>query len=390
MAIKPNHPHPDSYVSSEDFMRTATFGVVLATFCIGCGGPAIEPRVPERPARQPTLEVVAESDRQWTGVAVTPDDRVFVNFPRWWPEVPISVAEAEDDGSLKPFPDAMWNRWGPEADAGTTFVCVQSVVTDAAGHLWVLDPANPWFQGVVPGGAKLVEIHPDSREVLRTIAFDEAIAPRNSYLNDVRIDLVHRAAYITDSGDGALVVVDLDSGASRRLLDDHPSTSAEDVVLTIGGAEWLLPGGAPPQVHADGIAYDAANDTVYYQALTGRTLYRIPGAALRDPKLDAAGLAARVETVAASGSSDGLLWDGRDGVFISAIEEDAVKRWSPAGVETVISDPRIAWPDSFALGPDGALYVTTSQIHHGANPPDPYRVLRIAGLERSVSRVMNQ
>jgi sugar lactone lactonase YvrE len=97
-----------------------------------------------------------------------------------------------------------------------------------------------------------------------------------------------------------------------------------------------------------------------------------------------------VETVASSGSSDGLLWDGRDGVFISAIEEDAVKRWSPAGVKTVISDPRIAWPDSFALGPEGALYVTTSQIHRGANPPDPYRVLRIAGLERSVSRVMNQ
>jgi sugar lactone lactonase YvrE len=175
------------------------------------------------------------------------------------------------------------------------------------------------------------------------------------------------------------VVVDLESGTSRRVLADHPSTSAEEVVLTIEGTPWLLPADVPPQVHADGVAYDRTRDQVYFQALTGRTLYRISGEALRDPELDDAALGALVETVASSGSSDGLLWDGGDGVFISAIEEDAVKRWSPDGVETVVADPRIAWPDSFALGPDGSLYLTTSQIHRGPEPPEPYRVLRITG-----------
>jgi sugar lactone lactonase YvrE len=258
---------------------------------------------------------------------------------------------------------------------------VQSVVADGEGSLWVLDPANAWFQGVVSGGARLIEIDLATDRVERVISFDETVAPPASYLNDVRIDHIHRAAYITDSGTGALVVVNLETGGSRRVLADHASTSAEKVVLTIGGVEWLLPNSAAPQVHADGIAYDRARDFIYYQALTGRTLYRLAGAALRDTSLDDDDLGELVETVAGSGASDGLLWDGADGIFISAIEDDAVKRWSPqGGEEVVIKDPVIAWPDSFARGPNGTLYLTTSQIHRGPNPPEPYRILRVDGL----------
>jgi sugar lactone lactonase YvrE len=356
---------------------TVVCAVTLALFA--CAAPV--PEITENVPAQPNLEVFAESDRQWTGVAVTRDARVFVNFPRWSPDVPVSVSEVLADASLQAFPDRAWNSWTPDVDPSSTFVCVQSVVADDERSLWVLDPANPWFQGVVPGGAKLIEIDALTGSVVQVIGFDGGVAPPRSYLNDVRIDLDNRSAYITDSGAGALIVVDLATGTGRRVLDDHPSTSAEEVVLTLAGEPWLLPDGSAPQVHSDGIAYDRTNDLVYYQALTGRTLYRISGAALRDVSLDGEALGKMVERVADSGASDGLLWDGVDGIFISAIEEDAVKRWSPEnGVETVIQDPRIAWPDSFARGPDGALFVTTSQIHRGPNPSEPYRILRITGL----------
>lgn len=360
-------------------MKKCVFASAVVSLVVACAAP--EPDATEPVGAEPTLEIFAESGRQWTGVAVTRDGRVFVNFPRWSPDVPVSVAEVLQDGSLRPFPDQAWNSWAPEADPSKTFVCVQSVVADGHGSVWVLDPANPGFQGVVPDGAKLVEIDAETGGVVQVIAFDGRVAPLGSYLNDVRIDLENRAAYITDSGAGALVVVDLATGESRRLLDDHPSTAAEDIILSFAGEQWLLPDGSAPQVHADGIAYDRDRDLVYYQALTGRTLYRIRAAALREPWLDDKALADLVETVAESGPSDGLLWDGADGIFISAIEDDAVKHWTPErGVETLIADPRIAWPDSFARGSDRALYVTTSQIHRGLTPPEPYRILRIIGL----------
>ena len=321
------------------------------------------------------LEPVAFSDARWTGVAVSAEERVFVNYPRWSDEVPVSVAELVD-GEAVPYLDDAWHDWAPGDDPATRFVCVQSVHVDAMDRLWILDPASPSFGGVVPGGAKLLQVDLTTDDVVRVYRFDETVAPPDSYLNDVRVDTTRAIAYMTDSGAGALVVLDLVTGEARRVLDGHGSTRAEDVTLRIGGERWQ-PGDEPPQVHADGLALDAEGDRLYYQALTGRTMYSVPGVALRDASLSDADLARLVETVGFTGASDGLIF-GPDGkVYISALEEDAVLRTTPDGqVETVVSDPALAWPDSFALGPGGWLYVTTARIHEGDAPRAPFGIFR--------------
>ena len=221
------------------------------------------------------LVEAAAGERQWTGVAVSAAGRVFVNFPRWGAQVPVSVGELGGGGNVVPYPNEEMNGWSAGDDPAKKFVCVQSVYVDRLDRLWILDPASPMLRGVVARGPKLMRVDLSTDEVVETHIFDETVAPARSYLNDVRIDTRSGTAFITDSGLGAIVVVDLETGSARRVLEDHASTKAEKTTVTIDGRPILL------VVHCDGIALDQDGGWLYYQALTGRTMYRVPVAALR-------------------------------------------------------------------------------------------------------------
>jgi len=322
---------------------------------------------------QPILREVARSERQWTGVTVSEGARLFVNFPRWSPGVDLSVAEVSLSGEIKPFPDAEWNRWSPELPPAEHFICVQSVFVDDDNDLWILDPANPEMKGVVPGGAKLLRVNLKTNKVVQRILFDESVAPRDSYLNDIRVDAKRRMAYLTDSGLGALVVVNLKEGSAWRVLEDHPSTKAESITVSVEGREFKNP------VHADGIALTPKGDELYYQALTGRTLYRIPTKWLKDPLIGDERIGAAVERVAEVGPSDGLIMDGDGRLFLTSLEKNAISVLDPKGkLSVLVQNDDLKWPDSLALAPEeGLLFITTSQIHLGADRTEPYRIYAV-------------
>jgi sugar lactone lactonase YvrE len=323
-------------------------------------------------AEQSELVEVASFDHQVTGVTVAEDGRIFVNFPRWTEDAPVSVAELRPDGTLRPYPDERWNAWRNarknELSAEDHFVCVQSVVADWRGNLWVLDPAAPATDRVVPNGPKLVQIDLATDRVVNVFGFDAETAPQGSYLNDVRFSPEGRYAYVTDSGaTGALLVLDLTQGLAWRVLDGHPSTQPDPtVVVSVDGAPLRRTDGRGVEFAADGIALSRDGAYLYWQALTGRTLYRVATEALLDDAVSEEEVEARVEAVGQNGVADGLWIDARARMYVSALEENAVKvrDLSADGdsLTTLVQDERLRWPDTFSEGPDGAIYVTASHI----------------------------
>ena len=314
-------------------------------------------------------EVFADDDFQITGVTMSGRGRLFVNYPRWSDLYLNAVAEVLPGGKTRPFPDERWNGWDRKPDtAGDHFVCVQSVVADDRDALWVLDPAAPMLTSPVPGGAKLVKIDLTSDRVECIYTFGTDVIRADSYLNDVRIDTLTGTAYITDSGAGGIVVLNLMSGQARRCLDGHPSVMAQDgVQIVINGKPVVDAQGQPPKFNSEGIALSRDGAWLYYQPITATTLYRIPTSVLRDPEASRTAVATAVERYAPTFPVDGLWIDAQDRIYLSDITHTAVSRLLPdRTIERLIVDDRLQWPDTFSAGPDGSIYVTASHINESA------------------------
>ncbi|GAB3549962.1 SMP-30/gluconolactonase/LRE family protein [Spirosoma fluminis] len=117
---------------------------------------------------------------------------------------------------------------------------------------------------------------------------------------------------------------------------------------------------------------------MYFHATTGRTLYRIATAALQDESLTPSQLNQRVETVRETDPTDGMLFDPNGNLYLTYIQQNAVARLTSSGeLQRVVQDSQLKWPDSYAYGPDGALYVTTSQLHiPRLERTEPYRIFK--------------
>lgn len=392
--------------SNNPFFRRAS-GLALCTtlatglmFGTGCNvAPGHEPSAGFEPVWDKlVVKVQSFEDQQPTGVAVSSQGRVFVTFP-WWADRPNpSVAELLPDGTMAPFPSASWNNWngrsGPSALRG--FVCAQAIYVDDNDHLWVLDAGNPRHgSGVVTAGPKLFRIDLADDSIVQVFYFDhKRDFTTESYLADFRVDTRRDIAYIADSARGNIYVVDLKTRETHAVLLDSESTKADpSVVPLVGSRPWKTFLGNVPQVNVSGLELSHDGDWLYYHAMTGRKLYRIPTSVLRDESLTDTTRAAAVEDLGSTESVvDGMWLDKEDNLYLAAIEKDAILVRRPGGaIETFVADERLKWPDSLAMGPDGYLYFTTSMRHLRApyglvdRRDEPYHVMRasIANVERA-------
>jgi sugar lactone lactonase YvrE len=305
--------------------------------------------------KEPELVQVAEfKGVQVTGVTISKDGRMFANFPRWRANVPFSVVEVMPDGTHKPFPDVNWNKWNGKPEKNK-FTCVQSVFAHN-NSLYVLDPSSPEMKGVI-GKAKLYQFDLATNKLKKTWEFDETVAPKESYLNDLRIDEANNNIYITDSGLGGIVVLDTITGQAKRVLDKHPSTKSENVTLTVEKKPFNQ------QIHSDGIALSPVDNKLYYHALTGYTLYRVPASELDNQNKDETRLVKKVENLGATPAPDGMIFDKDGNLYMADLERNAVSFRTPDGdMKILIQDERIKWPDTFTFDGKNNLIFTDSLL----------------------------
>ena len=175
-------------------------------------------------------------------------------------------------------------------------------------------------------------------------------------------------------------MVDLASGKARRLLGGDQTTQPDkSVTVTYEGKPLRRPDGRGVEFAADGIALSPDGGTLYWQAIKGRTLYSLPTSALTGwltsslvpEALSDRSLSAKVETVGDNGPADGLIISRKDGrMYVTSPQDDSIKvrdlSAKGSALTTLIQDKRLRWPDTFAEGPDGTLYVTTSRIQDSA------------------------
>jgi sugar lactone lactonase YvrE len=317
-----------------------------------------------------------------TGVTVSHQGRIFVNFPKWGDEVAFTVSEIHDGGEkVVAYPDEATNQTKPN-DPAAALVSVQSVVVDPADRLWILDTGSPMFQPTKYGGPKLVCVDLATNKIVKKIVFPQEVALPTTYLNDVRFDLRRGSkgmAFITDSsqnGPNGIIVVDLDSGTSWRRLHDHPSTKPEQLstfLPIVEGRPFLeyKQGGEIKQgagMGSDGIAISSDGGRLYYCPLGSRKLYSVSTDALADQSLDEQKVSATViDEGDRGGASDGLESDAAGYIYSTNYEHNAILRRGPDGKwDTVLHDPRLLWPDTLSLATDGYLYVTANQLHRQA------------------------
>ena len=324
------------------------------------GGRLLEDRSGVPAIAEDAVEVVARLDYPPGNVAVAPDGRVFITLhPDGAP--PLAVVELVD-GRPVPYPSAAYQH--PGDDAVPHFQSVLALRIDRQGRLWTLDHAH-----FGRGQPRLLAFDVATGAVVHRHDFPSDVAGLLSMLNDFQVAPDGATVYVAEASPlvhtPAVIVYDVASGTSRRLLDSHPSVLPEDYLLRVAGRDMRLLGLYDLRIGVDSIALDRDGAWLYYGPVNGDRMYRIATRDLRDPALDPAALAARVEDYGPKPLSDGLSSDDAGNVLITAPEHSAILALGPdRRLRTLVKAPRLRWPDGLSFGPDGWLYVTCSALEH--------------------------
>ncbi|ULO23798.1 L-dopachrome tautomerase-related protein [Methylocystis sp. SB2] len=317
-------------------------------------------------AQQPNYEIIARLAQAPGNVTVTGSGRIIMSQHQFY-EPNYSVVEHRDDGSLAPFPNKEFNDRLSHSELKLDSVL--GIRSDANGVVWMLD--NGMRSGVTP---KLVGWDTKADKLHRVIYLPPPIAPKDAFVNDFTVDGKHNKIFIADPAGGAnaaFIVVDLQTGAARRVLEGHSSVVPEKIDLVIDGHPIQAKDSAGhlvrPHIGVNPITEDLQNEWVYFGPMHGTSLYRIKAADLANEALGEAELGARVERYSAKPICDGISIDRDNNIYLGDLAENAIGVIKgDRSYQRLAQDEELSWVDSLSFGPGGKLYAVVNRLHKSA------------------------
>lgn len=321
---------------------------------------------------QNKLEVVSEfPDARPGNVAVSNDGRVFVTMSALGSSK-YMVKEILPDGSTKPFPDKEWIV-KPEGKSFKGINKTIGIQTDDNNTLWVLDMGDP--KNTPKQAPKLMGWDIATQKLVRVFPIPEAIADSKSFLQDFIIDEKHNVAVLADMTDAlnppfnpAFVVINLETGHMRRVLENHESLMPIDESVVINGrpiSHKRADGSTiQPRYPLNPISNDSENNFIYYGAMGGKKVYRIPASVMADEGLTDKEMSEFVSFYAEKPKSDGFKVGPNGEVYVTDVEGSAITVSTPKGCKTLVSDKKLlSFPDGLAVHKD-YLYIVVNQLHN--------------------------
>ncbi|WBX70031.1 L-dopachrome tautomerase-related protein [Tenacibaculum retecalamus] len=284
--------------------------------------------------------IFSSQDVRPGNLALTSNGRLFVTMSPFVSPT-TKVFEISKDGTAKAYPNAEY-----ATGDNSIFKGMVGVRVDSKDNLWLLDITTKQFIVWNTIDEKL--------EKIIKVPADAVVS--TSFLQDFIIDEKHNNVIIADMTQAdltsapipAFIVINTETGKARRMAKSHPS-----MMPSLEGGFALNP-----------IAIDPTFEWLYYGALHGKTVYRVPTSSFESDEK----LLSTIEKYAPKSYCDGMAIDANNNIYITNIEESAIGITTKKdGFKNLAMLPEgQSWPDGLYVANDGYIYGTVDQLNRTA------------------------